>query len=254
MCAAVVTGGATRIGRQICITLSRLNIPVVIHCNSSVGPAHQLAESIIKDGGLAKVIRHDLNSDDTSDFFRECQSCFGTVKFLVNNASVFDHDNSRTITTPLFDRTLNVNLRAPVLLCCDMFKQLNNSSKSFKQTTEYPLPCIVNILDQKVASTNGDNLSYTVSKHALHSVTEMLARDFAPVLRVNAVAPGPILANYRQTDEEFQICQQDCPLGAGPSVQDVADAVMYLINARSVTGQTIYVDGGIRFKSRSTDH
>lgn len=253
MCAAVVTGGATRIGRQISIALSRLGIPVVIHCNSSMDPALQLAQIISEDGGLAKVVRHDLKADSTNSFFKECKSCFGSVKYLVNNASVFGHDNSRTMNSSIFDYTLSVNIRAPVLLCCDMFNDLDTK---FSQANDSDVitPCIVNILDQKVASTNGDNLSYTISKHALHSATEMLARDFAPAIRVNAVAPGPTLPNYRQTEEEFEICQQQCPLGIGPSPQDVADAIIYLIKARSVTGQTIFVDGGMRFKSLNIDY
>ena len=96
-------------------------------------------------------------------------------------------------------------------------------------------------------------LSYTASRFAMAGLTETLARGLAPTVRVNAVAPGHTLPSPEQTTEGFEKAQSQTPLQSGPSAADIADAVVYLISAKSVTGQIIYVDSGERFLSRSRD-
>ena len=112
---------------------------------------------------------------------------------------------------------------------------------------------IVNILDYKIASPNADFLSYTISKFALDGATTTLAKDLAPGVRINAVAPGHTLGSDHLDDDGLADAQISAPLGMGPTPSDIADAVVYLASAKTVTGQTIYVDGGERFRQRNRD-
>ena len=112
---------------------------------------------------------------------------------------------------------------------------------------------VVNILDQKISNPNPDYLSYTASKFALLGLTDTLARGLAPSIRVNAVAPGHTIASPEQSESGFSKSQSETPLGNGPSPEDIADSVSYLMQAKSVTGQIIFVDSGERFLSRKRD-
>ena len=112
---------------------------------------------------------------------------------------------------------------------------------------------VVNILDQKIAAPSPDHLSYTASRYALLGLTHALARGLAPRLRVNAVAPGHTLGSQDQTAEGFERAQSESPLGFGPEPNDISEAVDYLIGARAVTGQVLFVDSGERFLARSRD-
>ena len=111
----------------------------------------------------------------------------------------------------------------------------------------------MNILDYKIASPNADFLSYTISKFALEGATKTLARDLAPRVRINAVAPGHTLGSDYLNDGELAEAQISAPLGIGPTPGNIADAVSYLASAKAVAGQTIYVDGGERFRQRDRD-
>ena len=112
---------------------------------------------------------------------------------------------------------------------------------------------IVNVLDQRIARLNPHYFSYTLSKSALWTATQTLAQSFAPHIRVNAVAPGPVMPNANDGREAFEGEAAATPLGAPPSPEEIAEAVAYLANARSVTGQTIFVDGGQRLSWRTPD-
>ena len=109
------------------------------------------------------------------------------------------------------------------------------------------------MLDQKIAEPNPDHLSYTASRYAMLGLTDALARGLAPQIRVNAVAPGHTLPSDYQSEAGFARAQAESPLGYGPGSEDVADAVCYLMGARSVTGQILFVDAGERFLSRARD-
>jgi NAD(P)-dependent dehydrogenase (short-subunit alcohol dehydrogenase family) len=134
---------------------------------------------------------------------------------------------------------MRVNVYAPLILT----NSLSNNGGGW----------IVNILDYKIASPNADFLSYTISKFALEGATKTLARDLAPKVRINAVAPGHTLGSDYLNDGELAEAQISAPLGIGPTPGNIADAVSYLASAKAVAGQTIYVDGGERFRQRDRD-
>jgi NAD(P)-dependent dehydrogenase (short-subunit alcohol dehydrogenase family) len=172
----------------------------------------------------------------------------GPLTVLVNNASVFENDEAEIIEPEKFDRHMAINARAPLLLA-----QAFAAQEFSPQATAAGLVSIVNIVDQRVAKPTPAFFSYALSKHALNVATMMLAQRLAPAIRVNAVAPGPTLPSPRQTVEDFARQAAALPLQRGPSAADIADAVLYLVHARAVTGQTIMVDGGQHTAWRTPD-
>ena len=140
-------------------------------------------------------------------------------------------------------RAIAVNLEAPLFLSQAFAAQVPDAIDA----------SIVNIIDQRVLRPNPRFFSYTLSKSALFTATTTLAQAFAPKLRVNAVAPGPTLPSPRQTDAQFSAQAGSLPLQRGPQPEDIAAAVVYLAQARSVTGVTIPVDGGQHLSWRTAD-
>ena len=138
---------------------------------------------------------------------------------------------------------MDVNAKSPLLLIRSLNEILEEGYSA----------CVVNVLDQKIAEPNPDHLSYTASRYAMLGLTDALARGLAPRIRVNAVAPGHTLPSDAQTEEGFARAQSESPLGYGPKPEDIADAVCYLVGARAVTGQILFVDSGERFLSRARD-
>jgi len=228
--AALVTGAARRIGRAIALALHRADYAVAIQANRSVAEAQALRDEIVRTGGRAAVVRADLSDHAET----AAAGAIGPLTLLVNNASMFEPDAIGALEADRFDRQFAVNLRAPLFLAEAFAAQAKGGANA----------SIVNILDQRVFKLTPHFVSYTLAKSALHSATRMLAQALAPNVRVNAVAPGPTIASARQHADDFARQAAAVPLGHGPSAEEIADAVVYLARARSVTGATLVVDGG----------
>jgi NAD(P)-dependent dehydrogenase (short-subunit alcohol dehydrogenase family) len=234
---ALVTGGAQRIGRAIVLALARRGYAVAVHTHHSVAAAKELCAGIAAASGVAAVVGGDL-ADHAAvlDLVPAAAAAVGPLTLLVNNASVFEPDDVGTLDRARFDRHYAVNLRAPVFLAEAFAAQAPAAADA----------SIVNLLDQRVYKPTPHYLSYGLAKSALLAATTTLAQGLAPRVRVNAVAPGPALPNSRQDAETFARVCRAVPLGHGPSPEEIADAVLFLAAARSITGQTIAVDGGQR--------
>jgi NAD(P)-dependent dehydrogenase (short-subunit alcohol dehydrogenase family) len=241
--AALITGGGRRIGRAIGLALSHAGYAVVLHANRSRKEAEQLAAEIIGGGGHACVVLADLAEHDAVRGLIPAATAFGPLSLLVNNASEFAEDEIESLDRARFDRTLAVNLAAPLFLAQAFAAQAPAGADA----------SIVNILDQRVLKPTPRFLSYTLSKSALHTATTTLAQALAPKVRVNGVAPGPTLPSPRQSAELFARQAQALPLQRGPAPEDIAAAVVYLAGARSVTGTVIAVDGGQHLSWRTAD-
>jgi len=240
----VVTGGAARIGKQISLALAKSGFSVAVHYFSSENEAKELVSEIQSSGGNATHIQCDLsNPKSASEIISIAENSLGPVVGLVNNASMFSHDDITTVSEESWAGHMEVNALSPILLIGELVRRLPDENGG----------SIVNILDQKVAQPNPDHLSYTASRFAMLGVTEALARGLAPRVRVNAVAPGHTLPSSEQTQAGFSRAQSESPLGFGPSPDDIADAVVFLMSSRSITGQTIFVDSGERFLARKRD-
>jgi NAD(P)-dependent dehydrogenase (short-subunit alcohol dehydrogenase family) len=242
--AALVTGGGKRIGKAISLKLAREGYALALHSSErSRADAEETCAEIIASGGRACVVVRDLASLEIGQILGAAREEVGPITALVNNASLFERDAAAPFNAALFDRHMAVNLRAPLLLASALRAALPSGSRGV----------IVNVLDQRVARLNPHYFSYTLSKSALQTATETLAQSFAPDIRVNAVAPGPVMPNANDGAAAFEGEAAAVPLRAPASADEIAEAVSYLVNARSVTGQTIYVDGGQRLSWRTPD-
>lgn len=239
---ALVTGGARRIGAAIARCLAQAGYRVVIHVNRSRDSADALRDEIIAAGGEAAVCTADLaRMDDVGVLVAAAAKPFGSLTLLVNNASEFESDEFGALDPARFDRAMAINLRAPLFLAEAFARQAAGGG------------CIVNLLDQRVFKPTPRFVSYALSKSALHTATAMLAQALAPHIRVNAVAPGPVLPSPRQSEADFARQATSLPLGHGPAPEEIAEAVLFLARAQSVTGETIAVDGGQHIAWRTPD-
>ena len=240
---ALITGSARRIGATIALALARAGYAVVLHANNSREDAERLAAAIKGAGGRASVVLADLADHEAVQRLIPSAAAFGQLSLLVNNAGEFEPDDIETLSHARFQRAVAVNLAAPLFL-----------SQAFAAQAPAGVDAsIVNIVDQRVLKPNPRFFSYTLSKSALHTATVTLAQALAPKLRVNAVAPGPTLPSPRQTEAQFATQSESLPLQRGPRPDDIAAAVLYLAQAKSVTGVTIPVDGGQHLSWRTAD-
>jgi NAD(P)-dependent dehydrogenase (short-subunit alcohol dehydrogenase family) len=235
---ALVTGGAKRVGRAICLALAEAGYAVAIHHRGDEDAAKALAADIEASGGRAAPIHADLsNADDTSGLIAKASAVVGPVTLLINNASHFDDDRIETVTVESFRGHMAPNLLAPLLL----IKAFAEAAADLAPDAD---PSVVNILDQRVLRPNPQFLSYTLSKSALYTATQTLAQALAPRIRVNGVGPGPTLPSIHQDQAAFEAEVQGILLQRQTGLSDITDAVLYLAAARAVTGQMIAVDGG----------
>ena len=232
---AIVTGGSKRIGKSIVKKLSFLGWKVIIHYNSNKNDALTLQKEIQKKGGAASIIKANLNSlKATEELISKSEKKFGKLTLLVNNASIFENDSVHSLTIDTWDIHNNVNTKAPLLL-----------SQSFAKLLPKKEPgVIINIIDQRVFSPRPDFISYSSSKNSLFWLTKVLAQALSPKIRVCAIGPGPTLKGARQTDNDFKNQSQSVPLGNGSSPEDISQAIEFILNASSFTGQMITLDGG----------
>ena len=242
--AALVTGGARRIGQAIARALAEAGYAVAVHANRSVADAQALCNSIEAQGGRAAVVRADLaDHDAVLGLVPAAVAAIGPLTLLVNNAGEFEPDTLATLQRERFERHIAVDLRAPVFLAQAFAAQLPAGHEG----------SIVNVTDQRVARPTPNFFSYTLAKSALTTATVTMAQALAPRVRVNAVAPGPTLPSERQSADMFARQSASVPLGRGPTPEEIAAAVLYLAGARSVTGQTLMVDGGQHVDGRRAD-
>lgn len=241
--AALITGAGRRIGATIALALARAGYAVVLHAHHSRDDAERLAVAIRGAGGHASVVLADLADQVAVRGIIPESAAFGPLTLLVNNAGEFEPDDIETLSPARFQRAIAVNLAAPLFL-----------SQAFAAQAPAGLDAsIVNIVDQRVLRPTPRFFSYTLSKAALHTATTTLAQALAPRIRVNAVAPGPTLPSARQTDRQFGAQAESLPLQHGPRPDDIASAVIYLAQAKNVTGVTLPVDGGQHLSWRTPD-
>ena len=241
---ALVTGGSKRVGLAIARELVEAGYAVAVHANNSLVEADKVCAAFRASGGRAQAVQADLTDHaQVLKLIPAAAAAIGPLTLLVNNASIFEFDAVGSLDRDLFDRHMAIHLRAPLFL-----------AEAFAaQASDNAFASIVNILDQRVIKTTPLFMSYALSKGALYSATTMLAQALAPKVRVNAVAPGPVLPSSRQSKEEFAHQAASLPLGRGATPEDVAQAVVFLAGAASVTGETIAVDGGQRLAWQTPD-
>lgn len=238
---ALVTGGCRRLGAAIAARLAAEGWALAIHATRDCAPDPPLAEAL--EAVEWRGFTADLaDADAPARLIETVSEHFGRAPdLLVNNAAAFGDDRIETITkTALLDHYA-INTAAPALLARALAEQTADDA------------AIVNILDQRIAHPHGDQLAYTLSKIALAGLTEILARELAPRVRVNAVAPGLTIPIGDYDEARLERARAAMPLARLPDPAEVADAVAWLASARSVTGQILFVDGGAHLRAFERD-
>jgi NAD(P)-dependent dehydrogenase (short-subunit alcohol dehydrogenase family) len=240
----LVTGGARRIGAAIARRLALRGHQVAIHHHHAPEDAEALRAQIAAEGGTACIVCGELADAATAPALIAAarEGLGGPIQGLVNNASQFAWDALPLTDFALLDQHMRVNCGAPIALASALAAQEDLDEGA-----------VVNLLDQKLANLNPDFLTYTLSKAALATATELLARGLAPRIRVNAVSPGLTLPSLDQTAEEFAEHARQNLLQRPVALADIAATVEMLLTTRSVTGQNIFVDCGQRFVQRDGD-
>jgi NAD(P)-dependent dehydrogenase (short-subunit alcohol dehydrogenase family) len=233
---AIVTGGAKRIGAEIVRALAADGWHLLIHYHYSRAEAEALAAEV----GNAAIVRADLVDPAAAETILAAAAGLPPLRLLVNNASIFAHDDIKDFTAEGWAAHLDVNLRAPAFL-----------SRAFAARASRGL--IVNMLDAKLAALNPDFFSYTISKIGLGGLTELCARAFAPEIRVCGIAPSVTMVSGPQTRANFDKVRGLNALGRGVDVSEIVAALRFIVATPSLTGHTILLDGGQRFLSLPRD-
>jgi len=226
---ALVTGAAHRLGRVFALTLAQHGFDIVLHYHRSVEAAHQTQAEVESVGSRVIVAQADLTDPAQ---IQSLVSSLGPLTVLVNSAAFMPSGNVDSLTIENWDTALDLNLRAPFLLAQECAKKMNAGG------------LIVNITDVGAQKTWSRYPSYTVSKAALESLTKILARAFAPQIRVNAIAPGFVLQSDIVPEEEWQRLINRIPLKRPARMEEIASTLEFLLKNEYITGQTIVVDGG----------
>ncbi len=231
----LVTGAAKRLGRAIVLDLAQAGWTIGLHYHGSAAEAEETAGDIRAKGGKVALFSADFaKEDETAGLIPRVVKEIGLLSALINSASLFENDNWHSATRQSWDAHMETNLRAPFLLSQVFAKQLPAGQSGN----------IINIIDQRVLKPTPQFISYSLSKAGLYWLTTTLAQALAPNIRVNAVGPGPTIRNLRQSEEDFARQRKATVLERGAEPKDVAAAIRYLLEAPSVTGQMIAVDGG----------
>ena len=232
---ALVTGAGRRLGRTIALDLANRGWRVGIHYHASAAEALALVAEIEGKGGKAAALPADLGRlDELAALIEACAGALGPPTCLVNNAARFAWDSLATLDGESWQAHVDVNLRAPIFLTQAFAKALPNRATGN----------VINLLDQKVLRLDPGYFSYTIAKAALWAATQAMAQALAPRIRVNAIAPGPVLKSQGQSQAEFE---RECGatlLGRGVDGEDVTAAIRFLVDTPSVTGQVIALDAG----------
>ena len=166
-------------------------------------------------------------------FFQKVKKVHGNIDILINNASTFEFDTIKKTSHKTFDKHINVNLKAPFFLSKGFVQQLLNKNG-----------LIVNIIDQRVKNITPYFTSYTLSKSALYTMTKSLAVFLAPKIRVNGISPGPTLKSVNQTPKQFKDQISRTPMKRKVELNEINNALGYLIKNKSVTGEILTLDSG----------
>jgi NAD(P)-dependent dehydrogenase (short-subunit alcohol dehydrogenase family) len=230
--AALVTGGAKRIGRAIALRLADAGYDIVLHYSTSGKEAERTAGDIRSRGAKCHTLRADLaDSGQVMELVSRALELAKGLSLLVNNASIFQRSPIAETEPGLYDSHMAINLRAPFFLLRDF-------------ATRCAPGQVINLLDTRIGRDESNYAAYTLSKKSLAELTRMAAREFAPQVRVNAVAPGLILPSPEGSGDQFERMARNIPLQTTGSPEQIADAVMFLVGSDFITGEVIHIDGG----------
>ncbi len=235
---ALVTGGAHRVGRAVVMALAEVGCNLLLHYNRSSEAAEETATEVKAVGGEVRLIGADLSDPSRSDEIIAGAGDLAPVRILVNSAAVFSNDTLGYVESAGWDRTMAVNLRAPVFLTQALARALPDDVAG----------SVVNITDWRTARPYPDHFSYTVAKGGVDTFTAAAAVALAPKIRVNGVALGAILPPAGKDSAYLRELAQEIPLQRVGGTEPVSQAVLFLLRNHFITGEIIRLDGGAHLR------
>jgi 3-oxoacyl-[acyl-carrier protein] reductase len=237
--AALVTGSATGIGRAVALRLAGLGLAVAVNYSRSEKEAEETLEAVRGHGVPGLLVRCDVGDDrGVRAMVARCRDELGGLDVLVNNAATtrfIEHTDLEALTEEVWDEILQINLKG-TFYCCRAAMPLLRERRG----------AIVNVTSVAGLQGHGSSIPYVASKAAVNGFTRSLARAFAPEVRVNAVAPGPVLTRWLADHmDQVERMVEATPLRRAATPDDIADTVVFLaLGTTLMTGQVVVVDGG----------
>lgn len=229
--AALVTGGATRLGLAFAMSLAQRGYDIAIHYHSSKDSAERVAKDIESLGVSCQVFQADLSCDQPGDLVKQVTDHFPRLELLINSASAYEAASIANTSLGLLQQQFSVNFFAPFILTQAFAQKCKNGA-------------VINILDNKIEFQQNDYAAYLLSKKTLAEFTRLAAIEYAPNIRINGIAPGVVLPGEERTEDYVSWRIENIPLQQQGSVEDLSRAMNFLIDSEFVTGQIITVDGG----------
>jgi len=240
----LITGASQRIGKELCLYFAKMGCNVAIHFNKSKKQANVLKKEIERYGVKCVCIQANLlNTKTIKKIIDTSNKSLGSINCIINNASIFNNDNILNFNEKSWNEHIKINLLAPAIFIKE-FSKIKNLSEN---------KSIINILDQRIFKLTPYFFSYTISKTGLHTITKTAAMKLAPTIRVNAIAPGPVLKNKRQTEKHFNKQSKNTLLGRSVKIEDICKTAYLLANSETITGQVIAVDSGQSLNWKTPD-
>ena len=237
----LVTGGAKRIGKALVHSLAEHKANVLIHYHTSEREARELQRDLETYGGEIRLFQGDLSDVQTcGELFDFAREQFGHIDVLINNASIFPKNTFSEISRKELIENIDINALAPYTLSQKLHEQGREAS-------------IINLLDTRIRDYDKQHVSYHLSKQMLHTLTRIMAVEYAPKIRVNAIAPGLILAPEGKDENYLEKLALTNPLETYGNPEDIARAMLFLLESPFITGQVVYVDGGRHLKGTMYD-
>jgi NAD(P)-dependent dehydrogenase (short-subunit alcohol dehydrogenase family) len=232
---ALVTGAGSRLGKVLARHLARNGYMVIVHVNRSRDEGRKLVREIVTGGHQAVMIPCNFERPSSvAGFFEKIVRRYGLPRLVINNASTFQYDFPGKGSIKLLDASLAVHVRAPFLL----------TELAYRKSRRGSAVTVVNILDQKVKNLNPDYFSYTVGKFGLLAITRMWQMAPSSRIRVFGILPGLLFPSGKQTEGDFDRVKNNTILGRNPTPQEVAAAILLVVQNTSMPGQNLVIDGG----------
>lgn len=233
---ALVTGGAKRLGKTCSLAMAAEGADIILHYNSSKNEAEKTALEIKSLGSDCRLIQQDLsNPESIAAFTDKIISETENIDILINSASIFPSESFNEITFESIMQNIQINALSPFLL-----------GKKLAEKTK--LTDIINFLDSRITGPDPKHSSYHLSKRMLYTMTKMMAESLAPDIRVNAIAPGPVLPPDDKSIDYFKKLKHLNPLHKTGTPEDISEALLFLLKSSFTTGQVLFIDGGMHLK------
>lgn len=230
--AALITGAARRVGRELALSLARQGYDIALHYHHSHDEAQATLAEIQAMGRQAQTFAFDLNDVDKIDpWLQEITKHFPSLELLVNNASIFERKRLMESDLALFERHMRLNATAPIFLTQAFAKHAKSGH-------------VVNMLDTDVSKTHGSHFFYLLAKKTLAEFTTMAARELGPEFRVNGICIGSVLPSPENPADHDEKLAARVPLQTLIHTTDITRALEYLVASPHVTGQLLFTDSG----------